>query len=93
MEWSGPVAVAVEQVRPPPSENRRLIAEWAGKHPYSGIAVVAPRNPIFVAISHLIVRAVKLIWQSKQPVVFFATEAEARSWIDSLRRRKAQGAA
>jgi hypothetical protein len=76
-----------EQVRPPPAENRRLIASWVGKHPYSGIAVVAPHNPIFVAISSLVVRAASLLWQSKQPAVFFATEAEAREWLDALRRR------
>lgn len=74
-----------ERVRPPPPESRRYTAGWQHQHGTNGMALVSVRNPVFVTIISLLMRAINLINRSQRPTVFFSTETEARRWLNELR--------
>lgn len=68
------------------AEARRYFSEWTSKHPVDASAMVST-STLARATMTLIVSAAKLVSKRTIPTAFFATEAEARSWIGKQRQQ------
>lgn len=66
------------------AEARRMLAEWSKTHR----VVTAIFGPGITtrAMLTLITRAMNLLGKNTEKAAFFATEAEARAWLDEQRR-------
>lgn len=65
-------------------EVRQYTAEWAKSHRIKASALFGA-NSTTRAMLTLVTRAMKLISRSEDNTRFFATEAEARAWLDPYR--------
>jgi len=65
-------------------ETRQYTAEWAKSHRIKASALFGA-NPTTRAMLTLVTRAMNLISRSDDNTRFFATEAEARAWLDPYR--------
>lgn len=79
------LVVVDRQTAPPSAAQRRLVADWEREHGATAIAMVAPGNPLFVITMKLVFRALNLFQSKPRPSAFFATEAEAKVWLDAQR--------
>ena len=68
------------------SEARRYVAEWAKTHTFTASAFFGA-GPLSRAMYMLLVRAMQLLGKSRDNLAFFATESEARAWIDEQRTK------
>lgn len=66
-------------------QTRRWIAEWNTSHQVGGVAVFGSSLVVRTVIT-LVLNAIALLRRQAVPSVFVKTEAEARTWIASLRR-------
>lgn len=73
----------------PTPEVRRCIAEWSRHHRINGTALVGG-NAVTRAVVTLTARAISLLRQDAQPLIFVETEAEARRWFDEVRKKAAR---
>lgn len=64
---------------------RRLIAEWGKTHHVAASAIFGP-GPMARATLTLITAAMKILSNTDQNMRFFATESEARAWLDAERQ-------
>ena len=67
---------------------RRLLFEFARKNLVSASATIGG-GPVYRTMLTLLIRALNLVKSKICPTGFFATEAEARAWMDGQRRRGA----
>ena len=82
----------MRQAGMPSSEARRYMQQWMARHPNCTMAHFGVSPPIRV-ILFLISRAMTLLGQRAPPYTPFASEAEARAWIDDFRRAAQHSAA
>jgi uncharacterized heparinase superfamily protein len=80
------VAIAPPGMEPPLPECRRWVATWDKKFGASAIAVVNSESSVTKLVISLLIRAINLVRKKPLALAFFATENEARAWIEPLRR-------
>lgn len=80
----------VRQVGRVPSEIRRRSAEWGRHHRPGGYACYGS-SAMTRTIITLLIRAISLVSKQDTPVMFFASEAEARKWLAVRRQQLAAG--
>ena len=68
------------------AEVRRYQAEWGSKHQITGSALFGA-GAVTRGMVTLIHRAMALVGKTTFPLGFFATEAEARAWINDVRQK------
>ncbi len=68
------------------AEARRYFSEWTSKNQVDASAMVSS-STLARATMTLIISAAALISRRAIPTAFFATEAEARAWIDRKRQQ------
>ena len=73
----------------PTPEVRRCIAEWSRNNRITGTALVGG-NAVTRAVVTLTARAIALLRQDAQPIIFVESETEARRWFDEVRRKAAR---
>lgn len=69
-------------------QTRRWIAEWNKAHPVGGVAIFGSSLVVRTVLT-LVLNAIALLRSQAVPSVFVKTEAEARTWLASLRRPRA----
>ncbi len=67
------------------AETRRWIAQWNQQHRIDGVAIFGASLFMRTMLT-LVINAIALLGQRPVPAAFVKTEAEARAWLDALRR-------
>jgi hypothetical protein len=84
----GRIFVIIDQTQAgtTPPESRRFLADWNKRHTLGGVALFGG-SVTARAVASLITTAIRLVRPAGAPMVFTATEAEARAWVASQRTR------
>lgn len=69
-----------------PADCRRWLAEWNRKFPLTAVAVVNNGNVGANAVLTLLTRAINMFRRKPMHFNLFSRDAEARAWLESLRR-------
>lgn len=75
----------LREAGPIDGKHRRMGAEWWRKQPLQSIALAQfGMSPVVRVLVVLVTRAIGLLSGVQPRVEFFATEAEARAWLDQV---------
>lgn len=73
-----------------PANCRRWVAEWDRQHGVNAVAVVNNGSRGTNTMLSLLVRGMNLVRRKPMKLAFYATQTEARAWLDELRHGPSQ---